>query len=65
MKVISSHAYKGGRGRTTAIGSIANLYALMGHHVALLDADVTAPWLHTRYDVSKEALRTHGWLGDS
>lgn len=62
MKVISFHAYKGGRGRTTAIASIANLYARMGKHVALLDADVTAPWLHTRYDVSEDILESKGWL---
>lgn len=43
MKVISFHSYKGGRGRTTAIASMANLYARSGKNVALLDLDVTAP----------------------
>jgi len=62
MKVISFHSYKGGRGRTTAIASIANLYARTGKHVALLDVDVTAPWLHTRYDVPIETLESKGWL---
>jgi cellulose biosynthesis protein BcsQ len=62
MRVISFHAYKGGRGRTTAIASIANLYARTGKNVALLDADVTAPWLHTRYEISPETLQSRGWL---
>ncbi len=62
MRVISFHSYKGGRGRTTAITSIGNLYARMGKHVVLLDADVTAPWLHTRYDISAETLDSKGWL---
>jgi cellulose biosynthesis protein BcsQ len=62
MKVISFHSYKGGRGRTTAIASIANLYARSGKNVALLDLDVTAPWLHTRYDVSIPTLESKAWL---
>lgn len=62
MKVISFHSYKGGRGRTTAIASIGNLYARAGKHVVLLDADVTAPWLHTRYDISPATLDAQGWL---
>lgn len=62
MRVISFHAYKGGRGRTTAIASIANLCARLGMNVALLDADVTAPWLHTRYDISQEVLESRGWV---
>src|SRR3982751_4824655 len=62
MKVISFHSYKGGRGRTTAIASIANLYARGGKNVALLDLDVTAPWLHTRYDVSIPTLESKAWL---
>jgi cellulose biosynthesis protein BcsQ len=62
MRVISFHSYKGGRGRTTAIASIANLYARAGKDVALLDVDVTAPWLHTRYDVAVKELESRGWL---
>ncbi len=62
MRVVSFHSYKGGRGRTTTITSIANLSARMGMNVVLLDADVTAPWLHTRYDLSVESLESRGWL---
>jgi CobQ/CobB/MinD/ParA nucleotide binding domain len=62
MKVVSFHSYKGGRGRTTAIASLANLCARLGKHVVLLDADVTAPWLHTRYGVGSSALYSRGWL---
>jgi cellulose biosynthesis protein BcsQ len=62
MRVISFHSYKGGRGRTTAIASIANLYARGGRNVALLDADVTAPWLHTRYGIPEDVLKSRGWL---
>lgn len=62
MKVISFHSYKGGRGRTTAISSIANLYARAGKDVALLDIDATAPWLHTRYDLSPTDLKSRAWL---
>lgn len=62
MKVVSFHSYKGGRGRTTAIASIANLYARTGKNVALLDLDVTAPWLHTRYGVPVSTLESKDWL---
>jgi cellulose biosynthesis protein BcsQ len=62
MKVISFHSYKGGRGRTTSITSIANLYARTGKNVVLLDLDATAPWLHTRYDLSREDLESRAWL---
>ena len=62
MRVISFHSYKGGRGRSTALASIANLLYRLGFNVVLLDADVTAPWLHTRYSVSADVLRRQGWL---
>ena len=63
MKVVSFHSFKGGRGRTTAIACLANLCARLGKHVVLLDADVTAPWLHTRYNIPDSDIQERPWLG--
>lgn len=49
MKTITFHSYKGGRGRTTAITSLANLLVRLNRSVVILDLDVGAPWVDTKY----------------
>lgn len=49
LHTASFHSYRGGRGRTTTIVSLANLLARLGKRVLILDLDITAPWIQTQY----------------
>lgn len=49
MKTIAFYSYKGGVGRTLALANIAMRLADFGKKVILLDLDLEAPGLHTKF----------------
>lgn len=49
MKTIAFYSYKGGVGRTLALSNIAMRLADFGKKVILLDLDLEAPGLHTKF----------------
>lgn len=49
MKTIAFYSYKGGVGRTLALSNIARRLADFGKKVIMLDLDLEAPGLHTKF----------------
>lgn len=49
MQTIVFHSYKGGVGRTLALANLGYALSRMGKKVVLLDLDVDAPSLHTKF----------------
>ncbi len=60
MRTVTFHSFKGGRGRTTALASLANLLARVGRTVVILDLDLGAPWVATKFESSRQIPEGHG-----
>ncbi|NDV58755.1 KGGVGR-motif variant AAA ATPase [Bacteroides sp. 519] len=53
MKTIAFYSYKGGVGRTLALSNIATRLTEFGKSVCMLDFDLEAPGLHSKFDACK------------
>jgi cellulose biosynthesis protein BcsQ len=52
--IVSFYSFKGGVGRTTALGLVALQLAREGHHVVVMDLDLEAPGLGRFFDVKTD-----------
>lgn len=56
MKIISTHSYRGGTGKTNIIANLSLILAEKGFNVGVVDTDVTTPGLHINYGLGDNQL---------
>lgn len=56
-KIISTHSYRGGTGKSNLTANLAAGLALRGHRVGVVDTDIQSPGIHTLFKVDPHALR--------
>lgn len=55
-KIISTHSYRGGTGKSNATANIAAMLALPGKRVAICDTDIQSPGIHVLYRMDPDRL---------
>jgi MinD-like ATPase involved in chromosome partitioning or flagellar assembly len=61
-KIISTHSYRGGTGKSNLTANLAAGLALRGHRVGVVDTDIQSPGIHTLFKVDPHAV--HFTLND-
>jgi len=61
-KIISTHSYRGGTGKSNLTANLAAGLALRGHRVGIVDTDIQSPGIHTLFKVDPHAV--HFTLND-
>ena len=56
-KIISTHSYRGGTGKSNLTANLAAGLALRGHRVGIVDTDIQSPGIHTLFKVDPHGLR--------
>jgi len=56
-KIISTHSYRGGTGKSNTTANIAAGLARRGRRVAIVDTDIQSPGIHILFNVDQQALR--------
>jgi septum site-determining protein MinD len=56
-KIISTHSYRGGTGKSNLTANLAAGLALRGHRVGVVDTDIQSPGIHTLFKVDPHAVR--------
>src|SRR5438094_577751 len=56
-KIVSTHSFRGGTGKSNLTANIASTLALQGARVAVVDTDVQSPGIHVPFGLDQENLR--------
>lgn len=56
-KVVSTHSYRGGTGKSNTTANMAAELAKRGRRVAIVDTDIQSPGIHVLFNVDQQALR--------
>src|ERR1700749_3952270 len=56
-KIVSTHSYRGGTGKSNTTANVAAALARRGRRVAIVDTDIQSPGIHVLFDVDQQALR--------
>ncbi len=56
-KIISTHSYRGGTGKSNLTANLAAGLALRGHRVGIVDTDIQSPGIHALFKVDPHGLR--------
>lgn len=56
-KIVSTHSYRGGTGKSNTTANIAATLARRGKRVAIVDTDIQSPGIHVLFNVDQQALR--------
>lgn len=56
-KIISTHSYRGGTGKSNLTANLAAGLALRGHRVGVVDTDIQSPGIHTLFKVDPHTVR--------
>ncbi|MDL2398835.1 MinD/ParA family ATP-binding protein [Rhizobium mayense] len=56
-KIISTHSYRGGTGKSNLTANLAAGLALRGYRVGVIDTDIQSPGIHTLFKVDPHNLR--------
>ena len=56
-KIISTHSYRGGTGKSNLTANLASGLALRGHRVGVIDTDIQSPGIHTLFRVDPHTVR--------
>lgn len=56
-KIISTHSYRGGTGKSNLTANLAAGLALRGHRVGIVDTDIQSPGIHTLFKVDPHSPR--------
>lgn len=56
-KIISTHSYRGGTGKSNLTANLAAGLAIRGHRVGIVDTDIQSPGIHTLFKVNPHSLR--------
>ena len=64
-KIISTHSFRGGTGKTNTTANLAVLVAKAGHRVGVIDTDIQSPGIHVLFQLAesrvKYALNDYLW----
>lgn len=56
-KIISTHSFRGGTGKSNSTANIAVLTAKLGYRVGIIDTDIQSPGIHVLFHLDEKALR--------
>jgi MinD-like ATPase involved in chromosome partitioning or flagellar assembly len=56
-KIISTHSYRGGTGKSNTTANVAAALVRRGKRVAIVDTDIQSPGIHVLFNVDQQALR--------
>jgi len=56
-KIISTHSFRGGTGKSNTTANLAVLIARAGHRVGVIDTDIQSPGIHVLFRLSENDLR--------
>ena len=56
-KIISTHSYRGGTGKSNATANLATTLARRGRRVAIVDTDIQSPGVHVLFKIDQQQLR--------
>jgi MinD-like ATPase involved in chromosome partitioning or flagellar assembly len=64
-KIISTHSFRGGTGKSNTTANVAVLVAKAGHRVGVIDTDIQSPGIHVLFQLQesrvKRALNDYLW----
>ncbi len=55
-KIITTHSFRGGTGKSNSIANVAVLLTLAGHRVGIIDTDIQSPGIHVVFGLSGRNL---------
>ena len=55
-KIVSTHSYRGGTGKSNTTANLAAILAKRGRRVAVVDTDIQSPGIHVLFNVDQQAL---------
>ena len=56
-KIVSTHSYRGGTGKSNTTANVAAALVRRGKRVAIVDTDIQSPGIHVLFNVDQQALR--------
>lgn len=56
-KIISTHSYRGGTGKSNVTANLAAQLAIRGQRVAIIDTDIQSPGIHVLFQVDPQELK--------
>jgi MinD-like ATPase involved in chromosome partitioning or flagellar assembly len=56
-RIVSTHSYRGGTGKSNTTANVAALLAQRGKRVAIVDTDIQSPGIHVLFQVDPQRLR--------
>jgi len=56
-KIISTHSYRGGTGKSNVTANLAATLAIRGHRVGIVDTDIQSPGIHTLFKVDLNSVQ--------
>jgi MinD-like ATPase involved in chromosome partitioning or flagellar assembly len=56
-KIISTHSYRGGTGKSNVTANLATQLAMRGQRVAIIDTDIQSPGIHVLFQVDPQELK--------
>ncbi len=56
-RIVSTHSYRGGTGKSNITANVAALLAERGHRVGVVDTDIHSPGIHVLFGVDPSAIR--------
>jgi septum site-determining protein MinD len=56
-KIISTHSFRGGTGKSNTTANLAVLVARAGHRVGIIDTDIQSPGIHVIFRLKEDALK--------
>ncbi len=56
-KIISTHSFRGGTGKSNTTANIAVLVAKAGHRVGVIDTDIQSPGIHVLFQLPESRLK--------
>jgi MinD-like ATPase involved in chromosome partitioning or flagellar assembly len=55
-KIVSTHSYRGGTGKSNLTANIAVSVALQGHRVGIVDTDIQSPGIHVLFGLDEKQM---------
>src|SRR5687767_8470957 len=56
-KIIATHSFRGGTGKSNTTANVAALVARGGHRVGVIDTDIQSPGIHVIFALETEDVR--------
>ncbi|WP_341988649.1 MinD/ParA family protein [Azorhizobium sp. AG788] len=56
-RIVSTHSYRGGTGKSNITANVAALLAERGHRVGVVDTDIHSPGIHVLFGLDPSAIR--------